>query len=96
MTDDKREPGAPGPISGGHDERVRAAFDDLHAALGDRATPEARESVEKLREAALGRDAVRVRGHLEEVKERHGWLYEELIRHPAVVELINELALMGL
>ena len=96
MNENKSEPGAHGSASKGHDERVRAAFDDLDAALGDRATPEARESVEKLREAALGRDAVRVRGHLEEVKEHHGWLYEELIRHPAVVELINELALMGL
>ena len=43
MTDDKPEAGAPEPTSGGHDERVRAAFDDLHAVLGDRVSPEARE-----------------------------------------------------
>ncbi len=92
MTEERREPG--GPQS--HDERVHSAFDDLSASLGSRATPEARESVEKLREAALDRDAGRVRGHLEELRKRHGWLYEELSRHPKVAELINELALMGL
>ncbi len=79
-----------------HDERVRAAFDDLHESLGDRATPEARESVEKLREATLGRDGARVQALLGEVRERHGWLYEELARHPKLAELISELALMGL
>jgi hypothetical protein len=96
MTDDKREPAVPGAAPESRDERVRAAFDDLNAALGEKISPEARESVERLREATLGRDAARVRGHLEEVKERHGWLYEELARHPAVAGVINELALIGL
>ncbi len=92
----ERDVPAPGKDPERHDERVRTAFDDLHQSLGERATPEARESVEKLREAALGRDGERVRTLLEEVRERHGWLYEELARHPKLAELINELALMGL
>jgi hypothetical protein len=96
MTGERRENNVPGRAPEKHDERVRTAFDDLHESLGERATPEARESVEKLREAALGRDGARVRTLLEEVRERHGWLYEELARHPKLADLINELALMGL
>ncbi len=79
-----------------HEERVQAAFDDLGAKLGERATPEARASVESLRAATLDKDAVRLRAHLDEVKEKHGWLWEELTTHPRVTALMNELALMGL
>lgn len=79
-----------------HQDRVRAAFDDLGAKLGDRVSPEARATVEGLREAALERDAERVRGHLDDLKEKHGWLWEELTAHPRVAALVNELALMGL
>ena len=79
-----------------HEERVRAAFDDLGAKLGERATPEARASVESLRAATLDKDPARVREHLGDVKEKHGWLWEELTTHPRVTALVNELALMGL
>jgi len=79
-----------------HKERVRAAFDDLGAKLGDRATPEARASVENLRAATLEKDAARLREHLDDMKEKHGWLWEELSAHPRVAALVNELALMGL
>ena len=79
-----------------HEERVRAAFDDLGAKLGDRVSPEARTTVESLRAAALEKDAVRVRGHLDDLKQRHGWLWEELSAHPRVAAIVNELALMGL
>jgi hypothetical protein len=89
-----REPGGSAP--GDRPSRVRAAFDELRAALGDRPSPEARAALEKLREAVLGRDAARLRRELEDVKERHGWLYAELARHPRVTEFVNELALFGL
>jgi hypothetical protein len=79
-----------------HKERVRAAFDDLGAGLGDRATPEARASVENLRAATLEKDGARLREHLDDMKEKHGWLWEELSAHPRVAALVNELALMGL
>ena len=79
-----------------HEERVRAAFDDLGAKLGDRVTPEARATVESLRAAALEKDAESLRGHLDNLKEKHGWLWEELSAHPRVAALVNELALMGL
>jgi hypothetical protein len=88
------KPGEASPSS--HEQRVQAAFDDLGAKLGDRATPEARASVENLRAAALDKDAARMRAHLEDVKEKHGWLWEELTTHPRVTALVNELALMGL
>ena len=92
MSDEKPGPAAPDD----HQSRVHAAFDDLEAALGDRVTPEARRPLEQLRGAALEKDAEGIRGHLEKVKERHGWLYAELTRHPDVAALVNELALMGL
>ncbi len=96
MSDDKvpREPREVAP--GDRATRVRAAFEDLRAALGERSTPETRAALEKLRESVLGGDAVRVRRELEDVREKYGWLYAELARHPRVAELVNELALFGL
>jgi hypothetical protein len=96
MNDDRpKPPKTPAPEEG-HQERVRAAFDDLGAKLGDRVSPEARATVESLRAAALEKDAESVRGHLDALKEKHGWLWEELTAHPRVAALVNELALFGL
>ena len=81
---------------GSHEQRVQDAFDDLGAKLGDRATPEARASVDNQRAATIEKDAARLRAHLDNVKEKHGWLWEELTTHPRVAALMNELALMGL
>ena len=76
---------------------MRAAFDDLGAKLGDRVSPEARASVESLRDAALEKDAVRLRGHLDDLKQKHGWLWEELTAAShASPRSSNELALFGL
>jgi hypothetical protein len=96
MDDDRKKPLPRVPPDDAHEERVRDAFDDLGARLGDRATPEARASVENLRAATLEKDATRLREHLDDMKKRHGWLWEELIAHPRVAALVNELALMGL
>lgn len=91
MTDDDRS----GPPPEEHDARVRSAFDSLDAALGERLEGEARGSVAGLRSAAAERDADRLRAGLEEVREKHGWLYKELAKHPEISNLINELALWG-
>ncbi len=91
--DDPETP--PLPPSGDHTERVREAFDAFHEKLGERLDETARESVERLRQAATGKDAEKLREHLGEVKERHGWLYRELAEHPAIATLLNELALWG-
>jgi arginine/lysine/ornithine decarboxylase len=96
MNDDRPKPPPTTGPEGAHQERVRAAFDDLGAKLGDRVSPEARATVESLRAAALEKDAVSVRGHLDDLKQRHGWLWEELSAHPRVAAIVNELALMGL
>ena len=96
MNDDRPKPLPTTEPDGAHQERVRAAFDDLGAKLGDRVSPEARATVESLRAAALENDAVRLRRHLDDLKQRHGWLWEELSAHPRVAAIVNELALMGL
>ena len=85
----------PGPPSDDHSARVREAFDSLHQKLGDRLDSGARESVEKLREAAASKDADKVREHMGEVQQQHGWLYRELAEHPAIANLLDELALWG-
>lgn len=95
--DDERDKSAPrGRPDDAHHQRVHAAFDDLDERLGDRATPEARASVESLRAAALAKDAARLKGQLEDMRANHNWLWEELAAHPRVAALVNELALMGL
>ena len=83
------------PPSDDHSARVQEAFDSLHQKLGDRLDSGARESVEKLREAAARKDADKVREHMGAVQERHGWLYRELAEHPAIATLLDELALWG-
>jgi hypothetical protein len=76
-------------------ERVNRAFDDLHERLGDRPTGEERERLARLRSAAASGDAAGLRDELTQVKERHGWIYEEMGRHPDFAALVNELALWG-
>lgn len=83
------------PPSDDHSARVQEAFDSFHQKLGDRLDSGARESVERLREAAASRDAEKMREHMGEVREQHGWLYRELAEHPAIATLLNELALWG-
>ena len=83
------------PPSDDHSARVQEAFDSFHQKLGDRLDSDARESVEKLREAAARKDADKVREHMGEVQERHGWLYRELAEHPGIATMLDELALWG-
>jgi hypothetical protein len=96
MSDERTKPLPTTESQDEHQKRVRAAFDDLGAKLGDRVSPQARATVESLRAAALEKDAESLRGHLDDLKEKHGWLWEELTAHPRVAAIVNELALMGL
>jgi hypothetical protein len=79
-----------------HAARVQESFDSLHEKLGPRLDAGARESVEKLRAAAVDRNGAAVREHLTDVRQRHGWLYRELVAHPTLSALLDELALLGL
>jgi hypothetical protein len=78
-----------------HGARVESAFDELHRKVGDRLDTDSRRTLEDLRSAASARDAAKLREGLTSVQERHGWLYRELAEHPAVSNLLNELALWG-
>lgn len=79
-----------------HAKRVHESFDSLHEKLGPRLDAGARESVEKLRAAAVEMNGAAVRERLTEVRQSHGWLYRELVAHPTVAALLDELALLGL
>jgi hypothetical protein len=83
------------PPPGEHEARVQEAFDAFHEKLGARLDGEARESLEKIREAAAEKDPERMREHMTQVQEEHGWLYRELAEHPAIANLLDELALWG-
>ncbi len=85
----------PPPVPDEHESRVREAFDAFHEKVGTRLEGDARESVEKLREAAARKDAEKLREQLTAVQEHHGWLYRELAEHPEVATLLDELALWG-
>ena len=78
-----------------HEARVHEAFDHLSSTLGDRAEGPAGDALAKVREAAARRDAEAARAGLTSVQEEHGWLWEEMTRHPRVAALIDELALWG-
>lgn len=76
-------------------DKVHEAFDAVRRDLDERLGVEERAAVERLRDAAVDGDAVRAREELASVKERHGWLYEELVKHPSLAAVIDELALWG-
>ena len=74
---------------------MHEAFDAFHEKVGERLDGAARESVEKMREAAVRKDAEELRDQLTTVQEHHGWLYRELAEHPGIATLLDELALWG-
>lgn len=80
----------------GHAQRVQETFNSLNTKLGAKLDGGARETVQKLQAAAAEKDGAAVRAHLTEVRERHGWLYRELVAHPTLAALLDELALLGL
>ncbi|HKF42244.1 MAG TPA: hypothetical protein VKG01_04015 [Thermoanaerobaculia bacterium] len=83
------------PSPGEHEARVHEAFDAFHEKVGARLDGDARESLDRIREAAADRDPERMREHMTQVQEEHGWLYRELAQHPAIANLLDELALWG-
>ena len=87
MADEKKD----GPDGAKIEEAFEAVRRDLDGRLG----VEEEAAVERLREAAAGGDAVRAREEMASVKERHGWLHEELVKHPSLAAIIDELALWG-
>jgi hypothetical protein len=79
----------------GKDGKVREAFDAVRRDLDHRLGDEERAAVDRVRDAAAEGDAEKARGALAEVKARHGWLYEELVKHPRLATIVDELALWG-
>ena len=75
--------------------KVQEAFDAVRRDLDARLDVDERAAVERLREAAVDGDAARAREELASVRERHGWLYEELVKHPSLATIVDELALWG-
>ncbi|HYN42033.1 MAG TPA: hypothetical protein VE129_09670 [Thermoanaerobaculia bacterium] len=76
-------------------DRIHEAFDAVRRDLDERLGTDERAAVERLRDAAADGDADRAREEMTSVKERHGWLYEELVKHPSLATVIDELALWG-
>jgi len=76
-------------------DRVHASFDALHQQVEGRLDAASRTAIEKVRVAAAEGDRESMRAHMENLRERHGWLYKELAAHPQVATLLDELALWG-
>jgi hypothetical protein len=79
-----------------HAARVQSSFDSLHDRVGARLDDSGREAIERLRSAAAAKDGAALRAGLNDLRERHGWLYRELAAHPNVANMLDELALLGL
>jgi hypothetical protein len=79
-----------------HASRVNESFDDLHRKVEKRLDEAGREAIDRVRAAAASRDGAALRAGLDELKQRHGWLYNELAAHPRIANLLDELALLGL
>ena len=75
--------------------RVHASFDALHEQVGGRLDADSRAAIDRVRAAAAEGDREGMRAHLTDLRERHGWLYQELAAHPQVATLLDELALWG-
>ena len=78
-----------------HETRVQDAFDSFVDRHGERLDEDGHGLLERMREAASRKDQERLREHLTEAKERHGWLYRELAAHPQLATVLDELALWG-
>lgn len=78
-----------------HETRVQDAFDSFVDRHGERLDEDGHGLLERMREAASRKDQQRLREHLTEAKERHGWLYRELAAHPKLATVLDELALWG-
>ena len=92
MPEDRPSP----PEPADHASRVHGAFDSLQERLAGRLDDRSRESLAALRAAAAEKNAERMRSELDDVRQRHGWLYRELAEHPQIAMLLDELALWGL
>jgi hypothetical protein len=79
-----------------HASRVNASFDALHEKVGSKLDDASRAAIDRVKSAAVSKDADALRTHVGELKERHGWLYKELATHPQIANLLDELALLGL
>jgi hypothetical protein len=78
-----------------HETRVHEAFDAFLGQHGERLDANGHSLLGQMRDAASQKSQDRLREHLTEAKERHGWLYRELASHPQLATLLDELALWG-
>ncbi len=76
-------------------ERILGAFGALHETLGRRVSHADVERVSDLREALLSGDRARAAEHLETAKSESSWLYDELMKHPQITAILQELSIMG-
>jgi hypothetical protein len=74
---------------------VVKAFEQWGETLHGKLSDEDAARVQKISEAAHQGDSELVQKHLEDTKEHSNWLYTELMKHPAITEIMQELSIMG-
>lgn len=77
------------------EERIQGAFGSLHEVVGERASEREVERLHKIREAVISGDRTRAKEHITATKTESSWLYEELMKHPEISAILQELSIMG-
>jgi hypothetical protein len=75
--------------------RINKAFGSLKRADDEPLSKQEEERVLGIREAAATGDRAKVEEHLASAKSESNWLYEELIKHPEIAAILQELSIMG-
>jgi hypothetical protein len=80
----------------GHREaKIKKAFGSLKRSDDEPLSKQEEERVLGIREAVTNRDRAKVEEHLASAKTESNWLYEELIKHPDISAILQELSIMG-
>ena len=78
------------------DERIDNAFGSLQQSIGARASKADEARVSGIREAIAAGNNRQAQEHLTAVQQESSWLYEELMKHPEISAILQELSIMGL
>ena len=75
--------------------KIQSAFGSLRRRPDEPLTNEEESRVLRIREAVATGDRAKVEEHLASAKNESSWLYEELVKHPDIAAILQELSIMG-
>jgi len=93
MEENQTDPKASETHARDHFEEALKTLQDTH---GDRVTKKDEERVLGIAEAVRLGDKVKAEEHLIATKVESSWLYEELMKHPMISQMLREISIFGL